>query len=83
MSNTGRKLFFNILKEHKKRGVGISFDPNIRLSMWNDLTEVKKIISKAAELSTIVLPSFEDEKLCFKDETQVKQLEDMRVLEQK
>ena len=35
--------------------------------MWNDLTEVKKTISKAAELSTIVLPSFEDEKLCFKD----------------
>lgn len=67
MSNTGRKLFFNILKDHKQRGVGISFDPNIRLAMWNDLTEVKKTISKAAELSTIVLPSFEDEKLCFKD----------------
>ena len=67
LSKAGREVLFDILKMQKKRGVGISFDPNIRPTMWENVKEARNTISEAAKVSTIVLPSFEDEKIFFED----------------
>lgn len=45
----------------------IVFDPNIRVRLWANKDEMRSVISKAAFLSDIVLPSFDDELSAFGD----------------
>lgn len=69
LPRSARKIFINVLKVLKTRGVTISFDPNIRAQMWKNMEEAQKEITRAAKVSTIVLPSFDDEKECFADKS--------------
>ena len=57
--------------EIKKKGVFISFDPNIRPKLWDSLDLANSIISKAACLCDVVFPSFEEESEFFGDSTPV------------
>ncbi|MFT5786217.1 MAG: 2-dehydro-3-deoxygluconokinase [Ascidiaceihabitans sp.] len=55
------------LQLHKKKTASIVFDPNIRPHLWQDKDQMRSVISQAAALSNIVLPSFDDETSTFGD----------------
>jgi 2-dehydro-3-deoxygluconokinase len=62
-------LFLGALRSRMKPGACIAFDPNIRPHLWDDADRMREVISHAAALSDIVLPSFDDESRCFGDAT--------------
>jgi len=57
------------LAQHKKAGGILAFDPNIRPHLWKDKKRMLDVISCAAALSDLVLPSFDDETSAFGDAT--------------
>ena len=67
----GREKLLFILQRLRKKGVFISFDPNIRPKLWDSLDLANSIISKAACLCDVVFPSFEEESEYFGDSTPV------------
>lgn len=57
------------LVAHKKAGGVLAFDPNIRPYLWGDKKRMLDVISRAAGLCDLVLPSFDDERIAFGDAT--------------
>ena len=57
----------NNLRSRKRKTATIVFDPNIRPHLWQDSDRMRAVISQAASLSDIVLPSFDDERAAFGD----------------
>ncbi len=55
------------LVKRKKAGAILAFDPNIRPRLWSDETRMLDVISRAAAISDLVLPSFDDEASAFGD----------------
>lgn len=55
LSKEMREAVFYAVKEARKCGVIISFDPNIRLKLWSK-EDAKKYILELAELSDIIFP---------------------------
>lgn len=55
------------LELHRKKGAVLAFDPNIRPHLWPDRKRMLDVISRAAALSDLVLPSFDDETTAFGD----------------
>ncbi|MCQ0988623.1 sugar kinase [Jiella sp. LLJ827] len=53
----------------KEAGRMVAFDPNIRPRLWPDMDAARRAIEAAAKVSTHCLPSFDDEKGAFGDET--------------
>lgn len=53
----------------RARGEGklVAFDPNIRPRLWADANVMRRTISAAASVATMVMPSFEDEATHFGD----------------
>lgn len=51
------------------KGRDVVFDPNIRPRLWESDTALRETITRAASLSRIVLPSFDDEAAAFGDAT--------------
>lgn len=45
------------------------FDPNIRFRLWEDASSMRQAVTAAARGASIALPSFDDEKAAFGDET--------------
>jgi len=45
-----------LIQTAKENGVSISFDPNLRLQLWEDKEEMVQIINELASQSDIVLP---------------------------
>lgn len=45
----------------------VAFDPNIRIALWPDRERMVRLIERALEVSSIALPSFDDEALYFGD----------------
>lgn len=64
-------LLLNALRMRKKASAAIVFDPNIRPHLWQDKDRMRAIITQAAGLSDIVLPSFDDECAAFGDKDPV------------
>lgn len=62
-----RANLFIALDYARQRGCQIVFDPNIRTRLWGSMDEARVLLMQAAAYATIVLPSFEDEALCFGD----------------
>ena len=65
----GRANLLRALVRARADGCTIVFDPNLRLHLWPDVTEMRTEISRAAEVADIVLPSFDDEKAFFGDKS--------------
>ena len=63
--------FLEALSGAKLAGKTIAFDPNIRPRLWDDAARMCQTISAAAEVSTLVMPSFDDEAAHFGDENPV------------
>jgi len=69
LSDIGRNNFFDEIGRAKAAGLTVVFDPNIRPILWESNAIMLRNIERGARLSTIVLPSFDDEKKYFGDPT--------------
>ena len=78
----GRDNLLGALARARADGCTIVFDPNLRPHLWSDTSIMCTEISRAAETADIVLPSFDDEKTFFGDnspEDTVKRYRDLGV----
>lgn len=66
----GRARLLDVLSRARAEGVQVAFDPNLRPRLWPSTDEMCHWISRAAEVSDICLPSFEDEADFFNDADQ-------------
>ncbi|MEM8979669.1 MAG: sugar kinase [Pseudomonadota bacterium] len=62
-----RNTFLETLKNARAAGKTIAFDPNLRPRLWQSGAEMCEAVMQCAEISDLVLPSFEDEADWFKD----------------
>ncbi len=69
LSDTDCERLLNGLRDNTRPNAKLAFDPNIRPRLWNDMDRMRTVISKAASISNIVMPSFEDEQVWFGDAT--------------
>lgn len=53
------------LKHARSQGKTIAFDSNIRPALWHSQEQMKRLINLAATVSTICLPSCDDEQIAF------------------
>ena len=67
LDQISRDNLFACLKSARRTGKKIAFDPNIRPKLWNDKKEMCDVIMAGANVSDIILPSFEDEATWFSD----------------
>ncbi len=56
-----------VLEGAREGGAMIAFDPNIRPALWPDVAAMREILTEAASVSSIVLPTFSDEAPFFGD----------------
>ena len=63
----GREALLSALRAGRAAGKTIAFDPNLRPRLWEDTTTMLNVTMAGADVSDIVLPSFEDEAAWFKD----------------
>ena len=57
--NTREKVFF-VAEEAKKRGIPITFDPNLRPLVWNDDLKMINFTNKLAALSNYFMPGIKE-----------------------
>lgn len=62
-----RATLFAALTAYRAGGGKVAFDPNIRERLWESPDTLRQVISQAAALSDILLPSFDDEATWFGD----------------
>jgi 2-dehydro-3-deoxygluconokinase len=65
----GRETLFCALARARSAGATVSFDPNIRPKLWNSLQDARQTVARALELTDIALPSFDDEKMLWGDDS--------------
>jgi 2-dehydro-3-deoxygluconokinase len=63
----GRDWLIGLMQSVVARGGVCAFDPNYRQRLWTDANTAGQVITAAAEVASIVLPSFDDEALLFGD----------------
>jgi 2-dehydro-3-deoxygluconokinase len=64
-----RAVLLSSLRDARRQGKAIAFDPNLRPKLWVSSEEMTNAIMQGAAVSDIVLPSFEDEASWFEDAT--------------
>jgi 2-dehydro-3-deoxygluconokinase len=67
LGETGRRNLFRALAGARASGAVISFDPNVRLRLWTDVSELKAATRDMFAITNIALPSFDDEALVWGD----------------
>jgi len=69
LSPKHRKIFLGVLRDMKKRDVMIAFDTNTRRRLWPSDAAMKKAMIEAYKVSTLALPTFDDDRAVFGDAT--------------
>ena len=59
LSDSCRDATFQIAQRAQRKGIKITFDPNLRLKLWS-AKEAKDTITELASLATIVLPGLDE-----------------------
>ena len=67
LPDSGRERLLEVLETARKSGIQVAFDPNLRPRLWPDTDTMCHWITRAAGVSDIALPSFEDEADYFGD----------------
>jgi len=67
IGETGRRHLFEALGRERAAGTVVSFDPNVRLRLWRDVSELRMATQAMLEHVDIALPSFDDEALVWGD----------------
>ncbi len=62
LSDVNRKTIYHVMETAKENGVIISFDPNIRLKLWN-IEDAKTTILDMAKRSDIIFPGIDEGQL--------------------
>lgn len=75
LGHQSRENLLGALQRGRDVGKTVAFDTNIRPKLWSSTEEMKRSIMRAAELSNIVLPSFDDESAWFNDDCPTATLE--------
>lgn len=63
-----RQRLFDVLAAFRAQGGQVVFDPNLRPKLWASPREMTEAITRAAAVSTTVMPSHEDEAAWFNDD---------------
>lgn len=61
IGDTGRRHLIEALRQARRAGAVVSFDPNVRLRLWRDVSELRAATQAMLEVVDIALPSFDDE----------------------
>lgn len=67
LSEADARTFLEEARRARDSGKIVAFDPNIRPRLWRNASAMRATISAGAEVSSIVLPSFDDEAATFGD----------------
>lgn len=67
IGDTGRRHLIDALRQARRAGAVVSFDPNVRVRLWRDATEMRSATQAMMEVVDIALPSFDDEALLWGD----------------
>jgi 2-dehydro-3-deoxygluconokinase len=67
IGETGRKNLVDALRQARSAGAVVSFDPNVRMRLWHDVSELRVATQAMLEVVDIALPSFDDEMLVWGD----------------
>lgn len=67
LSEDDRNFLLQTMRAARQTGKMVAFDPNIRPALWADEDVMRREIGRAAALSSLVLPSFDDEAHTFGD----------------
>ncbi len=67
LSETDRTTLLLALAMARAEGTLVVFDPNLRPGLWPDVAAMRSAMMLAAEVSDMVLPSFDDEAVHFGD----------------
>ena len=67
IGDTGRRHLIDVLGQARSAGAVVSFDPNVRLRLWRDASELREATQAMMEVVDIALPSFDDEALLWGD----------------
>lgn len=62
-----RQTFCKALAKARANGAHVSFDTNLRPRLWEDATTMAEGLRLGASVADTVLPSFDEEQLCFGD----------------
>ena len=62
-----RQTLLELMSLQRALGKSIAFDPNIRPRLWTHKSEMLNAITEAARVSSLLLPSFDDEAAHFGD----------------
>lgn len=68
LPDNARMTMLIVLQEARARGAQVIFDPNLRPRLWPDTKTMCTQIERAAALSDLILPSFDDEATHFGDD---------------
>ncbi|WP_068268046.1 sugar kinase [Caviibacter abscessus] len=60
ISESFKKAIIYAIKKAKENGVIVTFDPNIRISMWKDKDQMKKTINEIAIMSDYFIPGISE-----------------------
>ena len=60
LSKKFRELIFEVIEKAKEYNVLITFDPNIRYSLWSSYEDIKSTIMSVAKLCDVFLPGIEE-----------------------
>ncbi|PMU57828.1 2-dehydro-3-deoxygluconokinase, partial [Pseudomonas sp. GP01-A3] len=63
LSASCREMVYELMIEARKKGVQISYDPNLRPGLWNDKQEMVRVINDLACQADIVLPGISEGQL--------------------
>lgn len=67
LSRESRAVFLSVLNDMKVAGAVIAFDSNSRRRLWRSDSEMKASTIEGYKVSTLALPTFEDEQAVFGD----------------
>lgn len=75
ISSSFRKAIFYILDMAKKYNITVTFDPNIRIDMWDNLEDLKTTMIEVAKKADYFMPGINECKLLI-DETKVDKIKE-------
>lgn len=60
LSQSAQQAFFEALRVAKKNNLKISFDPNLRLKLWNSIEEMREVMLNIIPQVNVLLPGVEE-----------------------
>lgn len=67
LPQAGRQTLLAALASVRQAGKPVIFDPNLRPRLWENANTMRDGVNRACQVSTMVLPSLEDEQIHFGD----------------